>query len=217
MSKKVDDQTLTYIANTLQKMVDDQKIYKSYSDIDPIGASDLTTCISMVVRITDDALFCEPELNDKVLEKLNLSISNLLDAIEEINFQSNKKLAMIYESKSLSVPTDSKDLESLGSDLEKWRDASVELIDELDRKSAKTISRPKSWRSRYIARYVARFYLERKGNLPRNASGNPIKKYITAVDDICVCLKLDFPAAKYACKEVLNLFAKGEDLDPPIL
>lgn len=217
MSKKVDDQTLTYIANTLQKMVDDQKIYKSYSDIDPIGASDLTTCISMVVRITDDALFFEPELNDKVLEKLNLSISNLLDAIEEINFQSNKKLAMIYESKSLSVPTDSKDLESLGSDLEKWRDASVELIDELDRKSAKTISRPKSWRSRYIARYVARFYLERKGNLPRNASGNPIKKYITAVDDICVCLKLDFPAAKYACKEVLNLFAKGEDLDPPIL
>ena len=217
MSKKVDDQTLTYIANTLQKMVDDQKIYKSYSDIDPIGASDLTTCVSMVVRITDDALFFEPELNDKVLEKLNLSISNLLDAIEEINFQSNKKLAMIYESKSLSVPTDSKDLESLGSDLEKWRDASVELIDELDRKSAKTISRPKSWRSRYIARYVARFYLERKGNLPRNASGNPIKKYITAVDDICVCLKLDFPAAKYACKEVLNLFAKGEDLDPPIL
>lgn len=217
MSKKVDDQTLTYIANTLQKMVDDQKIYKSYSDIDPIGASDLTTCISMVVIITDDALFFEPELNDKVLEKLNLSISNLLDAIEEINFQSNKKLAMIYESKSLSVPTDSKDLESLGSDLEKWRDASVELIDELDRKSAKTISRPKSWRSRYIARYVARFYLERKGNLPRNASGNPIKKYITAVDDICVCLKLDFPAAKYACKEVLNLFAKGEDLDPPIL
>ena len=217
MSKKVDDQTLTYIANTLQKMVDDQKIYKSYSDIDPIGASDLTTCISMVVRITDDALFFEPELNDKVLEKLNLSISNLLDAIEEINFQSNKKLAMIYESKSLSVPTDSKDLESLGSDLEKWRDASVELIDELDRKSAKTISRPKSWRSRYIARYVARFYLERKGNLPRNASGNPIKKYITAVDDICVCLKLDFPAAKYACKEVLNLFAKGEDLEPPIL
>ena len=217
MSKKVDDQTLTYIANTLQKMVDDQKIYKSYSDIDPIGASDLTTCISMVVRITDDALFCEPELNDKVLEKLNLSISNLLDAIEEINFQSNKKLAMIYESKSLSVPTDSKDLESLGSDLEKWRDASVELIDELDRKSAKTISRPKSWRSRYIARYVARFYLERKGNLPRNASGNPIKKYITAVDDICVCLKLDFPAAKYACKEFLNLFAKGEDLEPPIL
>ena len=95
MSRKVDDKTLTYIANTLQKMVDDQKIYKSYSDIDPIGASDLTTCISMVVRITDDALFFEPELNDKVLEKLNLSISNLLDAIEEINFQSNKKLAMI--------------------------------------------------------------------------------------------------------------------------
>ena len=217
MSRKVDDQTLTDIANTLQKMVDDQKNYKSYSDIDIVSGSDLRTCISMVVRITDDALFFEPELNDKVLEKLNLSISNLLETIEELNSQSNKKLAMIYESKSLSVPTDSKDLESLGSDLEKWRDASVELIDELDRKSAKTISRPKSWRSRYIARYVARFYLERKGNLPRNASGNPIKKYITAVDDICVCLKLDFPAAKYACKEVLNLFAKGEDLDPPIL
>ena len=217
MSRKIDDQILTDIANTLQKMVGDQKNYKSYSDIDPDGKSDLRTCISMVVRIADDDLFFKPELNDKVLEKLNLSISNLLDAIEEINFQSNKKLAMIYESKSLSVPTDSKDLESLGSDLEKWRDASVELIDELDRKSAKTISRPKSWRSRYIARYVARFYLERKGSLPRNASGNPIKKYVTAVDEICVCLKLEFPAAKYACNEVLNLFAKGEDLDPPIL
>ena len=186
MSRKIDDQTLTDIANTLQKMVGDQNNYKSYSDIDPIGESDLTTCISMVVRIADDDFFFEPELNEKVLEKLNLSISNLLDTIEEVNFQSNKKLAMIYETQSLSVPTDSKDLESLGSDLEKWRDASVELIDELDRKSAKTISRPKSWRSRYIARYVARFYLERKGNLPRNASGNPIKKYITAVDDICV-------------------------------
>ena len=84
MSKKIDDQILTDIANTLQKMVDDRKDYKSYSDIDPISASDLTTCISMIVRITDDALFFEPELNDKVLEKLNLSISNLLDAIEEV-------------------------------------------------------------------------------------------------------------------------------------
>ena len=217
MSRKVDDKTLTYIANTLQKMVDDQKIYKSYSDIDPIGASDLTTCISMIVRITDDALFFEPELNDKVLEKLNLSISNLLDAIEEVNFQSNKKLAMIYETQSIPIHSGSRDLGSLRNDLEKWRDASVDLIDDLDTKSPKTISRPKNWRSRYIARYVAIFYRVRKGSLPRNASGNPIKKYITAVDDICVCLKLDFPAAKYACKEVLNLFAKGEDLDPPIL
>ena len=217
MSKKVDDQTLTYIANTLQKMVDDQKIYKSYSDIDPIGASDLTTCISMVVRITDDALFFEPELNDKMLEKLNLSISNLLETIEELNSQSNKKLAMIYETQSIPVRSGGKDLESLRSDLVKWRNASVELIDELDLKSPKTITRPRSWRSRYIARYVAIFNRVRKGSLPRNASGNPIKKYVTAVNEICVCLKLEFPAAKYACKEVLNLFAKGEDLDPPIL
>ena len=178
MSKKVDDQTLTYIANTLQKMVDDQKIYKSYSDIDPIGASDLTTCISMVVRITDDALFFEPELNDKVLEKLNLSISNLLDAIEEINFQSNKKLAMIYETQSIPIHSGSRDLGSLRNDLEKWRDASVDLIDDLDTKSPKTISRPKNWRSRYIARYVAVFFRARTGSLPRNASGNPFKKYI---------------------------------------
>ena len=217
MPRKVDDKTLTYIAGTLQKMVDDQKSYKSYSDIDPISASDLTTCISMVVRIADDALFFEPELNDKVLEKLNLSISNLLDAIEEVNFQSNKKLTMIYESQSLPGFSGSKDLKTLRNDLEKWRNASVDLIDDLDTKSPKTISRPKNWRSRYIARYVAVFFQARTGSLPRNTSGNPIKKYITAVDEICVCLKLDFPAAKYACLEVLNLFAKGEDLDPPIL
>lgn len=217
MSRKVDDQTLTDIANTLQKMVDDQKNYKSYSDIDIVSEPDLRTCISMVVRITDDALFFEPELNDTVLEKLNLSISNLLETIEELNSQSNKKLAMIYESQSIPVRSGSRDLGSLRNDLEKWRDASVELIDKLDIKSPKTISRPKNWRSRYIARYVARFFLARTGSLPRNTSGNPIKKYITAVDEICVCLKLDFPAAKYACLEVLNLFAKGEDLDPPIL
>ena len=101
MSRKIDDQILTDIANTLQKMVGDQKNYKSYSDIDPDGESDLRTCISMVVRIADDDLFFEPELNDKVLEKLNLSISNLLDTIEEVNFQSNKKLAMIYETQSI--------------------------------------------------------------------------------------------------------------------
>ena len=217
MSKKIDDQILTDIANTLQKMVDDRKDYKSYSDIYPISASDLTTCISMIVRITDDALFFEPELNDKVLEKLNLSISNLLDAIEEVNFQSNKKLTMIYESQSLPGFSGSKDLKTLRNDLEKWRNASVDLIDDLDTKSPKTISRPKNWRSRYIARYVAVFFQSTTGSLPRNASGNPIRKYITAVDEICVCLKLDFPAAKYACLEVLNLFAKGEDLDPPIL
>ena len=217
MSRKIDDQILTDIANTLQKMVGDQKNYKSYSDIDPIGAFDLTTCISMVVRIADDDLFFEPELNDKVLEKLNLSISNLLDTIEEVNFQSNKKLAMIYETQSIPIHSGSRDLGSLRNDLEKWRDASVDLIDDLDTKSPKTISRPKNWRSRYIARYLAIFYRVRKGSLPRNASGNPIKKYVTAVNEICVCLKLEFPAAKYACKEVLNLFAKGEDLDPPIL
>ena len=217
MSKKIDDQILTDIANTLQKMVGDQKNYKSYSDIDPDGDSDLRTCISMVVRITDDALFFEPELNDKVLEKLNLSISNLLETIEELNSQNNKKLAMIYETRSIPVRSGSRDLGSLRNDLEKWRDASVDLIDDLDTKSPKTISRPKNWRSRYIARYVAIFYRVRKGSLPRNASGNPIKKYITAVHDICICLKLNFPAAKYACMEVLNLFAKGEDLDPPIL
>ena len=217
MSKKIDDQTLTDIANTLQKMVGDQKIYKSYSDIDPIGASDLTTCISMVVRITDDALFFEPALNDTILEKLNLSISNLLETIEELNSQSNKKLAMIYESQSLPGFSGSKDLKTLRNDLEKWRDASVDLIDDLDTKSPKTISRPKNWRSRYIARYVAIYFRARTGSLPRNDSGNPIKKYITAVHDICICLKLNFPAAKYACMEVPNLFAKGEDLDPPIL
>ena len=217
MSRKIDDQILTDIANTLQKMVGDQKNYKSYSDIDTDGEPDLRTCISMVVRITDDALFFEPELNDKVLEKLNLSISNLLETIEELNSQSNKKLAMIYETHSIPVRSGSIDLGSLRDDLEKWRDASVELIDELDIKSPKTISRPKNWRSRYIARYVAIFFRARTGSLPRNGSGNPIKKYITAVDEICVCLKLDFPAAKYACLEVLNLFAKGEDLDPPIL
>ena len=217
MSKKIDAQILTDIANTMQKLVDDRKDYKSYADIDPISASDLTTCISMIVRITDDALFFEPELNDKVLEKLNLSISNLLDAIEEVNFQSNKKLTMIYESQSLPGFSGSKDLKTLRNDLEKWRNASVDLIDDLDTKSPKTISRPKNWRSRYIARYVAVFFQSTTGSLPRNASGNPIRKYITAVDEICVCLKLDFPAAKYACLEVLNLFAKGEDLDPPIL
>ena len=217
MSKKIDDKILTDIANTLQKMVGDQENYKSYSDIDPDGESDLRTCISMVVRITDDALFFEPALNDTILEKSNLSISNLLETIEELNSQSNKKLAMIYESQSLPGFSGSKDLKTLRNDLEKWRDASVDLIDDLDTKSPKTISRPKNWRSRYIARYVAIFYRVRKGSLPRNASGNPIKKYVTAVNEICVCLKLEFPAAKYACKEVLNLFAKGEDLDPPIL
>ena len=78
-------------------------------------------------------------------------------------------------------------------------------------------TRPVNWKPRYVAKYVAKFYKSELETWPKNAEGNPKKQFIRAVDEICSILKLDFAAAKYACRQVLNLTDKGGDLAPPIL
>ena len=150
-------------------------------------------------------------------------ISNLIDTFACLEPQITSRLSEIVEANSppsltrqAQVTDFTAPLNTLISELTEWREASTVLIDDLFLSSPKSVNR-KNWRSRYIAKYAANFYETELKTWPRNANGNPKKRFIKAVDEICSILKLDFAGAKYACSQVLNLIDEGKHLEPPIL
>ena len=222
MSEIIDENKLVKIANILQLMVGKNTNYQSYDEISPAIETDLRTCVAMIARMNEDELFFEPTKTEKTLESFNLKISNVIESLDCIDPQIIKKISLIIDANTPLTPAwkvHQIDFTSLSdtfrTELRKWCEASSDLIDLID-EVPKSISR-KNWKPRYIARYVAIFYRSTLKTLPMNSEGNPKKKYVKAVNQICKILNFDFPAAKYACAEVLNLYAEGKDLEPPLI
>ena len=225
MSKIIDEdeRNLVQIANILQEMIGESANYKTYAEIDPINETELRTCVAMIIRIKEDRLFLEPKKADISLEALNLQISNLIDTFACLEPQITSRLSEIVEANSppslawqAQVIDYTTPLNTLISELTAWRDASTVLIDDLSLNSPKSKNRT-SWRSRYVAKYVAEFYSSQLGKLPQNSAGNPMDRYVKSVDRIGKLLNFDFPAAYQSCVNVLNLPSEAMHLKPPIL
>ena len=220
MTKIVNENQLQEIANILQTMVGRAERYSSINEIDLIADSDLRTCVAMIVRIAEDHAFFDAKKNDELLEKINEKLTELTGLIKSLKPQIVSRLSMIAEAHSITAFGQLREKEVIIAELENWQEILCEVTDEVSDAKLKLPepkTRPVNWRSRYIARYVANFYRAELNMWPINQNGNPKKQYILAVKRICTVLQFDFAAAKYACAEVLNLFTKGEDLEPPIL
>ncbi len=220
MVEAIGNNELVEIANILQKMVGAEKLFAKFEDIDLKTYNDLRTCIAMVVRVSKDEIFFDLDRQDTRIENLNQSITGLIKLIALLPPQVSKRLALIKETQTKSNFGRSQTMKKLNDDLQRWQEATMDLIDEqmvAKEKLPTATTRPLNWKPRYVAKDVAKFYKSELKTWPKNAEGNPKKRFIRAVDEICSILKLDFAAAKYACRQVLNLIDEGGDLAPPVL
>ena len=220
MVKVVDESLLDEITEMLQAMVKKDEHYISFNQIDHFEDSDLRTCVSMIVRIAEDEMFFDANKEDSNLEKLNDKMTFLISAIDSLKPQISRRLKMIAQARYDKTFEEAGDTYSWISALKSWQEVVSELTDDFygaKLKLPEKKTRPSSWRSRYIARYAAKYYKAELKDWPINENGNPKKKYVLAVDKICKVLNFEFAAATYACREVMNLIKEGTDLEPPII
>ena len=218
--RAIDENGLIDIANILQKMVGAEKRFTKFEDMDLETNNDLRTCVAMIVRVNEEEILFDLDRQDMHIENLNQNITELINLIELLPPQVSNRLALIKETQTKIILGTSQTIRELNADLQEWQEATKDLLDELmlaQKKLPEATTRPVNWKARYIAKYVAQFYKSELKTWPRNTNGNPTKRFIKAVDEICSILKLDFAAAKYACRQVLNLIDEGGDLAPPIL
>lgn len=163
-----------------------------------------------IQETVDRKVIQDPEVGQKKLSDNNLQFSN--DRLETVF----KKMA------SLSVPTmtnEPPDISSLKTALTEWQETTKNFIDKLVEQTPKSKTRPPNWRTRYIASYAGKYYKAADGSYPITKDGNPKKRFISAVNDICNLInpKKNW-GVRYACKYfVLNLSRDDRDLTPPMI
>ena len=166
----LNQEDLLYIANLLQYLVKKPRDLQCWQDVQEQGG-ELTTAVLMIEKTITAEVFFEPDEADATLEKINETISTLMQSMVDLGPELSQALTRNIEELCKTKKQFSEYKSVLGT-LGLIREGTVRLIDCLDEKAPKSTNGANNWRTDYLVQYAARYYYFVKKEWPKSRHGN---------------------------------------------